>query len=308
MKEQKKQAQSLDRIAAALEDSSTVKLSRDTSRVDRAEKLPLMARFILWSGTSERSYRRSVAIRRSFPIRAYVGPNGGGKSLAGIVDLLPSLDAGRTVLSTVAILDGHGNLHPNYIPFTDFSQLLDAEHTDIFMDEIAGVANSREAGKMPAPVQNALLQQRRRDNTVIWTAPSWARADKILREVTQAVTECRGFYPGKPSPAADTGSGVRLWAPRRVFKFRTYDTVEFEDWTAGKRDKLEPITAQWFKGVGSRAFDYYDTMDAVSMVSGGDPDVCLHCGLKVRTQFCKGHAPVRDAFVNASPDLLMVNG
>lgn len=287
MKEQKKQAQALDRIAASLEDSSSVALGRDTSRPD--ERLPLMARFILWAGASERSHRRAVAARRSFPIRGYVGPNGGGKSLACILDVLPSLDLGRTVLSTVAILDAQtGKPHRNYVPFTNFEQLLDAEHTDVIMDEIVGIANSRDAAKMPAPVQNALLQQRRKDNTLAWTAPSWARADKIIREVTQAVTECRGFYPGR-GQAGPTDSGVRLWAPKRVFKFRTFDTIDFEEWTAGKRDKLDPLASQWFKGPGSRAFDSYDTLDSVSMVEGGDPDQCQYCGKKKRADYCRGH-------------------
>jgi hypothetical protein len=48
---------------------------------------------------------RSRRKRRGFPIHAYVGPNGHGKSLAMVYDTLPSLDAGRPVLSTVRLLD-----------------------------------------------------------------------------------------------------------------------------------------------------------------------------------------------------------
>jgi hypothetical protein len=281
----KVQAESLKRIADSLERTAP---TRDTARQPRGERLPVMARVVLFVGTSAGSDEKARRIRRSFPIRGYVGPNGGGKSLAMVHDVLPSLAAGRTVLSTVRLLGPDGNTHPSYVPLTDFRQLLDAEHCDVIADEIVGIANSRDAGKLAAPVQNLLVQLRRRDMTFAWSAPGWARADKIVREVTQAVTECRGYFPGRPTEI-EGDSGVRMWAPKRVFKFRTYDTIDFEEWTAGKRDNLKPMTAQWFKGVGSAAFAAYDTLDSVSMVSGGDPDVCEHCNLKVRASYCKGH-------------------
>lgn len=285
----KKQEKSLERLAAAVEQSNGT-TARDSSREPRAESLPIMARVTLFLGRTTAGDARAVANRRSYPIRAYVGPNGGGKSLAMVNDVLPSLAAGRTVLSTVKLLGENGEPHPSYVPFTDFSQLLDAEHCDVVMDEIVGIANSRDSSKLPAPVQNLLVQLRRRDITLSWSAPNWARADKIIREVTQAVTECRGYYPGRPVAEENNhGSGVRVWSPKRVFKFRTYDTIEFEEWTVGKREAVKPLAAQWFKGVGSEAFAAYDTLDSVSMVSGGDPDVCLHCGKKVRAEYCKGH-------------------
>lgn len=285
-KSDRQSAEALQRVAAVME-SSAPGTQRDTSKHPRKERLPLMAWFILFAGTSPRSDHRALSARRALPIRGYVGPNGGGKSLAMVHDILPSLDAGRTVLSTVKLLGPDGRPHPSYVPFTDFAQLLDAEHCDVLMDEIVGIANSRESAKMPAPVQNLLVQLRRRDITLSWSAPNWARSDKIIREVTQAVTECRGYFPGSAGAASE--SGVRLWAPNRVFKFRTFDTAEFEEWTAGKRDSLKPLAAQWFKGPGSRAFSAYDTLDSVSMVAGGDPDVCQHCGKKLRAEYCKGH-------------------
>lgn len=287
MKPEVRQAVAMERFAAAVE----TRPARDTSRQSLDEKLPLFARVILLVGSSARADAAARATRRAFPIRGYVGPNGGGKSLAMVNDVLPSLAAGRTVLSTVKLLDGRGKAHPSYVPFTNFDQLLDAEHCDVLMDEIVGIANSRSAASLPVQVQNLLVQLRRRDITLSWTAPNWARADKIIREVTQAVTECRGYYPARTSPSTpDDGSGVRLWAPKRVFRFRTFDTMDFEEWTAGKRDRLDPMAKQWFRGVGSTAFRAYDTLDSVSMVEGGDPDLCEHCGKHKRREYCKGHA------------------
>lgn len=280
---EKMQTEALGRIASAVDPGSR----RRTDRLDPSEKLPLMARIVLGLGAGAQAQARATLARRSFPIRAYVGPNGGGKSLAMVHDILPSLERGRPVLSTVRLLDPTtGEPHPLYVPFTDFKQLLDFEHGDVLMDEIVGIANTRDAARLPTPVQNVLVQLRRRDLTLSWSAPSWPRADKIIREVTQLVTECRGYYPAKVD---HDDAEVRLWAARRVFRWRSFDTVEFDEWTAGKRDKMRPLAKQWFKGVGSTAFKSYDTLDAVSMVAGGDPNECEVCGLAKHKQYCKGH-------------------
>lgn len=287
-KAEKHAARDIGRIATALESANPSARRRDTSRpTPKEETLPVGARLRLWFGTTATTSARATARRRSYPIVGYVGPNGGGKSLAMVNDTLPSLRQGRRVLSTVKILDHEtGKPHRSYVPFVDFDQLLEARNCDVLMDEVVGIASSRESQKLPAPVQNILVQLRRRDVMLRWTAPNWARADKIIREVTQAVVECRGYFPGKPQPASD-GSSLRLWAPRRVFSFSLYDTMDFEEWTTGKRDKLEPLSREWFKGVGSDAFRSYDTLDAVSMVSHVDSEQqCSICGHKKRARFC----------------------
>lgn len=272
-------------LAAFLEENAR---ARDSDRDTRPERLPLMATVVLAIGASPVRAKRARDARRSHPIRGYVGPNGGGKSLAMVHDVLPSLAAGRRILSTVRILGPDGQPHPNYVPFTNFDQLLDAEETDVLADEITGIANSRASSSLPVQVQNTLVQLRRRDNTFAWTAPGWGRADKVIREVTQAVTECRGFWSDRRE--IDSGaSGVRMWAPKRVFRWRTYDTIEFDEWTSGKRDKLDTLAKQWFRGPGSEAFRSYDTLDSVSIVEGGDPDVCDHCGKHKRRVYCTGH-------------------
>jgi len=299
----KTQADAAKRSAAALEAIAGGR-ARDTSKPDRQEKLPITARFTLWIGGSSEISARARARRRSYPIVGYVGPNGGGKSLAMVHDTLPSLDAGRPVLSTVKLLDSRtGEPHHLYVPFTDFDQLMTASHCDVLMDEVIGIANSRDAAKLPAPVQNLLAQLRRRDVVLRWTAPNWARADKIIREVTQAVVECRGYFPGRPTPAAE-GSSLRLWAPRRVFSFSLYDTMDFEEWTTGKRDKLQPLGREWFKGVDSRAFASYDTLDSVAMVTHADSEQqCTGCGHRKRVQYCSCDSPrARARAVSIDPD------
>jgi hypothetical protein len=304
----RREKDALKRIASSVEHLAAAPTARDTSRQPRKEQLPLRARLILWLGTTATTEARAVGMRRSFPIRAYVGPNGGGKSLAMVEDALPTLrgirwvchnpdhehtqrgitEGQRRVLSTIKLLGRDGKAHPLYDPFEDFEQLLHAEHVDVLMDEIVGIANSRDSRSLPSPVQNVLVQLRRRDVTLSWSAPNWARCEKILREVTQLVVECRGYFSGRA--AAVEGSGVQLWAPKRVFKFRAFDTIEFEEWTAGRREKVAHLNRQWFKGPGSRAFGTYDTLGGVAMVTGGDNDGrCPYCDKRLRAEYCKGH-------------------
>lgn len=258
--------------------------------------------------------------RRAWPIHGYVGANGGGKTAAMVWDVLPTLLAGRQVLSTVRLLDfenprpcddpacthpehagvqmpvpgadpidldggltitrampspapiTHRAAHPLWVPFTDWQQLLEAERCDVLMDEVTGVASSRESHSMPAPVANKLVQLRRADVTVRWSAPSWARADKIIRECSQAVTYARGYLP------VQVRDGDRMWRNRRLFRWCTYDAAEFEDFTVGKREQMRPLVQDLHWGPSSPAFLAYDTFDAVlSIGTVSDAGRCLAC-------------------------------
>lgn len=245
--------------------------------------------------------RRSVKVRRSAPIRAYVGPNGHGKSLAAVNDLLPSLDRGRIVLSTVPLLDWRAvpeedpaygldadtglylhlesgvewsrPLHPCYRRLTEWSQLMEAENCDVFLDEVAGVASSRQHQGMPAAIERLLQKLRKGDITLSWTAPAWARADLVIRETTQAVTVCEGHRPEK------TSTDDRLWMRNRLFEWHTYDAKVYTDWTEGKREKAKKLAFQRFSGPGSAAFNAYDSLGGVDTITSvTDAGRCVSCG------------------------------
>jgi hypothetical protein len=163
--------------------------------------------------------------------------------------------------------------HPLWVPFTDWEQLLDAESCDVLLDEVTGVASSRESHAMPAPVANKLVQLRRADVIVRWSAPSWARADKIIRECSQAVTYCQGRLPVR------SGDLDRMWRRRRLFSWRTYDAAMFEDFTSGKREQLESLQRDWHWGPGSPTFSAYDTLDSVLTIGTvTDSGRCYRCG------------------------------
>lgn len=201
---------------------------------------------------------RARRSRRGVPIHAYVGPNGGGKSIAMIYDTLPSLAMGRSVLSTVHLLDwtipdvdklhmavppgsdakcnpeAH---HPLFTELCDYRQLLDAEHCDVLLDEVTGVASSRESATMPAEIANLLVQLRRRDLCMRWTAPNWSRADVIIRECSQAVTTCRGFMRQKSFTERHVIAGHRPVEHAEVCDGRIWTDYDLE---AAHAELIEP--------------------------------------------------------------------
>lgn len=248
---------------------------------------------------ADRPAARARARRRSYPIHGYVGPNGTGKSAMMVYDTIPSLTSGRPVLSTVRLLDydnprlcddplcaypshgtvGHMAAHPLYVPFTDYQQLLDWRDGDILMDEVTGVASSRETSSMPVQVANYLVQLRRRNVALRWTAPAWGRADKIIREVSQGVTLLSASMPRR-SPPTDDGT-PRLWTQRRLFCARTYDPVQMDEFEAHRADGIPHEVIAWYWGPGSSMFHAYDTLDAVTTLGwANEQGMCMHCGGK----------------------------
>jgi hypothetical protein len=249
--------------------------------------------------------------RRAATIHAYVGGNGGGKSLALVHDTLPSLamrwacdvpwhrhtiegrtEGMRTVLSTVAIVDpATGDPHPQYVKLHRWRQLLEAEHTDVLLDEVQGVVSSRSHQSLPPAVLNLLLQQRRLDNVVRWSTPDYARADVVLRQVTQAVTYCRGYLP---EPQRDPDN-VRLWGSNRMFLWRTYDAFAFDEFTTSKREDLPRAIRQVFWRPSHDTQRWYDTYDQVSTIEDvTEAGTCLTCGGHRRRPSCSCE-PAEDA-------------
>lgn len=263
-----------------------------------------------WLADRENKYGQPVARarlkRRGYPIHAYVGPNGTGKSAVMVYDTLPSLDHGRPVLSTVRLLDfrnprpcddqlcpdplghaaGHLAAHPLYVPFRSYQQLLDWRDGDVLMDEVTGIASSRDSGGMPKAVANYLVQLRRRNVALRWSAPAWGRADVIIREVSQGVTLMSAAMPKKAPPAAD--GTPRLWSQRRLFTARTYDPSLMEEFEAHRAEHIPHTVIAFYWGPGSLMFRAYDTLDAVSSLSTlSDAGVCFACGGKRAHHKCE---------------------
>lgn len=242
-------------------------------------------------------------LRRGYEIHGYVGSNGGGKSMAAVYDSLPSLAAGRPIVSTVRILDPvTGEPHPLWIPLDDFRTLLEVDHADVLMDEVTGVASSRDSMGLPSAVLNHLQQLRRADLALRWTTPNWMRADTGIRSVTRAVTTCVGLMP-EPAPKVTEKEQDRIWRSRRLFIWRSYDAQQFDEWSVArekstqKKHRQRPFARQvvWRPGmVASAAYDTFDGVLSLGVVS--EAGLCMECGGKrtAKRCSCSGEEPLGD--------------
>jgi hypothetical protein len=238
--------------------------------------------------------------RRSSPIRAYLGSgNGSGKSMMMVYDIIPSLEQGREVLSTVRLLDyknprpcddptcsfpghpDHQAAHPNWVPLISYEQLLNAKDTCILLDEVTGVVNSREYNKLPAAIANKLVQLRRDNCTLSWTATNWSRCDVIVRELTQTATLVLPLLKKRVKPKEN--EPLQLWRSGQLFYARTFDAALLDEFDARGADlgSMKPKAHQLFYRPWGYATKAYDTMDAVlSLGDATDLGTCITCGGK----------------------------
>lgn len=249
---------------------------------------------------------RGIKKRRSSAIHGYIGLNGNFKTWAMVRDTLPSIALGRKVLSTVAILDPHtGNPHPQFIPFTSWSQMFTFEHGDMLLDEITGIMDSRDQG-MPKAVRRLMPQMRRRDVLIRFTGIDWDNTERRLRQLSQAVTKCRGHLPNwravRKANAADEAAAV-MWAPNRLAFLTTFDSsslmasedtkqlnFELGGQSNIKARRARVLCREMAWAPTSLTFKAYNTLDSVLTVDSS----CVH-GLEV----AKPRACVDPACVSA---------
>lgn len=232
--------------------------------------------------------------RNSFSIAGYTGANGGGKTMCAVYDSLPTLAVGRPIVSTCRILDPvTGEPHPLWVPLDDFRVLLEVEFCDVILDEVTGVASSRESAGLPSAVLNHLMQLRKRDVTVRFTTPNWKRADTAIREVCQGLTTCQGFAPDNVTVVTEDGL-TRSWRPKRGHIWRTYDAKNFDEWSTAKErsssksHRLKPVARQVVWGPHLHAREFYDTYEnALTVGVVSEAGLCMTCGYKRRAPTCK---------------------
>jgi len=286
------------------------------SVVDGFNYLPLLTR-----GAAASKKRRGLAIH------GYVGSNGSGKSLLVAADTIRTLQGlswscdnpdhihtaeGKThgtrrVLSTMPFITPSGAPHPLYEPLTDFSQIITAEHCDLILDEVGGAVASSTADDLPNGVKAKLQELRRSEVVCRWTAPSWSRASKVLRETSQGVTLVQGMMPVAHNdsvpfdgphdiermavdgetleyltcdiPGEHTHDSGRMWGARRLMLARTFDADRFTEWTTEKRQKIKPLVRSLSWRPGSAAESAYDTFGYVEKLNqitdGGRCDQCM---------------------------------
>lgn len=140
---------------------------------------------------------------RPTPITAYVGVNGSGKTLSAIAfGITDHKRTGRPLVTNVAGLavDHHYIEGVEELP----GLLAELGTCNVVLDEAGAMFASRDTGRNKA-FEKAVQQLRKYDARLLWTAPAFARADKILREVTFTAILTRGIVhrriPGKAWPS-----------------------------------------------------------------------------------------------------------
>lgn len=258
-------------------------------------------------------------------ISAWIGKNGTGKTLRMVHELLlPALNRGVPVVANLTVfasvddavcpgehcpcrvldVDGldreHWQVrepHPLWRPLESWREILTIERCVLGLDEISSAFGARESGKMPFQVAARLQQLRKAGVRVGWTAPNWKRADVVLREVTQVVTECRGLFP--QVRVDDAGES---WEENRIFRYRSFDCSDFEEFslqeaTAGRRNRtsgMRPIDTSWYRRKKHPTHLLYSTNQKVEMLDHLDEyGTCVVCGGTRRRPACsckKGRA------------------
>lgn len=278
--------------------------------------------------------------RRGLAIHGMIGANGSGKSLIVAEDTRATLrgiswacdnqdhlhtaagitSGTRRVLSTMPFITPSGAPHPLYDPLVDFSQIIAAEHCDLILDEVGGAVASSTSDDLPNGVKAKLQELRRSEVVCRWTAPSWSRASKVLRETSQGVTLVQGFMPVAHNdvvefdgvhelqrmavdgetldylnceiPGQHFHESGRMWGARRLMLSRTFDANTFDEWTTAKREKIKPLVRSLFWRPGSAAESAYDTFGYVEKLNQiTDGGRCDHCMGRKTPKKCDCDAP-----------------
>jgi len=257
---------------------------------------------------------KAAKARRKVAIHCYSGPNGSGKSAAMVLDGMAAVRAGLPILSTVRVLDfldprpcdawscdcdktdpaRHLAAYEGWIPFRCWQDLLDFQGPgEVWMDEVTGVANSNDWASMPSVIGDRLMQLRRSELVVRWTSPSFDNGNKKLRQVTQAVTVCRGMASKRVKGHA--------WGQNRFFMWLTFDARLMDEFS-NEAKRLKAYIRQFvWKPVSFAAYDTFESVLRLDdTVWGG---TCLRCGGKVAQPrcTCPHEPPAGDPVVVALP-------
>jgi len=210
-----------------------------------------------------------------------VGPNGAGKTLCAIERYVrPALARGVPVVSTCHID------HPLASVLTDYRDIPELYGCVLLLDEITSCFPSRESGKMPPQLGRKLDQLRKAKVRVIWTAPAWGRADKMLRQVTQEVVVCRGLIGTRPKDPHTGEVDQEGWRENHLFIWRAYPVQQVEEFSLtdvseskGKKRTRKTWGQVYWRGEKSEAAKLYNSMEGVNLLSHLDDfGNCFDCG------------------------------
>lgn len=186
---------------------------------------------------------------RPAPITAFVGINGSGKSLSCVAFALT--DMKRNGRPLVTNLGGLSVPHHAFESVDELPGLLASVGScNIVIDEAGAMFSSRDTGQNKA-FQKTCQQLRKYRARLLWTAPTYARAEKICREVTLMAILCQ--------PLIRRGVKGDPWPSTRLILQKGFDVSRLDNsaQTMNRNAKAKGFgivrTAKWEKAFDSFA-------------------------------------------------------
>lgn len=119
-------------------------------------------------------------------IRAITGMNGAGKSAFAVRELLNAQKRGFNTASNVKV-DGAEHVR-------SYDHLMSLRNTLVLLDDVSAIASSRNYAALTPEAVLFFQTLRHHDVSLIWTAPTFDRADVLLRSVTREWTDVRVLF------------------------------------------------------------------------------------------------------------------
>jgi hypothetical protein len=203
------------------------------------------------------------------PITAYVGVNGSGKSLSAVaVALEDQRKRNRPIITNVG---GFAGEHYHIDGVEELPDLMgEIGSCTVVLDEAGAMFASRDGGRNKA-FEKSVQQLRKYDARLLWTAPAFARADKILREVTFTAILCRSVYKRHENG--------KVWPSTRLIMQKSFDVsrLDASGMSINQNAKAKGFglirTSKW-----EHAFDSFATAGGLGV---GDPVAVAADALKL---------------------------
>lgn len=153
------------------------------------------------------------------PITAYVGVNGSGKSLSAVAFGIRDFERNGRPLVTNML--GLSIPHVLIEGVEELPEIMEGLGTcNVLLDEAGAMFAARDTGRNKA-FEKVVQQLRKYDARLLWTAPAFARADKILREVTFMAVLCM--------PLLVSAREGKAWPSTRLTVQKAYDVSRIDN-------------------------------------------------------------------------------
>lgn len=171
-----------------------------------------------------------------FGLNIYIGLFGKGKTLSATRYVLRN--AKRYKLNVISNIKLNG--YP-YTPLTNWQQIVDAPgNTIILIDEMSTVFNARSWKDFNINLLFQLLQCRKNKKEIVGTAQRFPHVDKLLRDITYEVIDCR-----------------KMWRFQHAVH---YDAWDYEN--CQNKDMLKRTFHKWVF-INNKAYKSYDTSEII---------------------------------------------